>query len=288
MASKQTYVVAVSGGVDSVVLLHLLASRRPERISYVVAHFDHGIRSESAEDEKFVKSLAKRYGFDYASTRANLGKDASEAEAREARYAFLREVAKQYKAEKIITAHHQDDLVGTMIINILRGTGPRGLAVMQSSSDVIRPLLNKRKKDLLTYAKKHKLTWREDSTNQDTRYLRNYVRINILPKLGEKWDYFVKLNRELANIYHDIDTGVSVLLHGQLVLSRTRFVILPVIVQQEVMRRWLLKSGVSVEDKKMIERATIAAKTLPIGKRADLDGQHWLVSQKQNLSISTK
>lgn len=286
--NKQVYVIAVSGGVDSVVLLHMLAGRKPEHVSYVVAHFNHGIRDDSDEDEKLVKSLAVKYGFDFVSASGNLGKGASEAEAREARYDFLRKTAKAHRVEKIVTAHHQDDLVGTMIINLLRGTGPRGLSVMQHSSDIIRPLLSKRKVELIAYAKAHKLVWHEDSTNQDTDYLRNYVRVNILPKLEQDRDYFVQLNRELAGVYHDIDMGVSAILHGQKVLARAGFVILPYVVQREVMRQWLLRAGVSVDNKGVIERAVMAAKTLYIGKKINLDGKHWLNSEKQNVSISSK
>ena len=100
------YVVAVSGGVDSVVLLHMLA-HRPD-IELVVAHFDHGIRDYSVADAQFVKELADSYGLPFESRREKLGKQASEDLARSRRYAFLRSVADKHQA-KIMTAHHADD-----------------------------------------------------------------------------------------------------------------------------------------------------------------------------------
>jgi tRNA(Ile)-lysidine synthase len=113
------YVVAVSGGVDSVVLLDHLAGH-PE-YELVVAHFDHGIRDDSREDEAFVRSLAEKYNVPFESKREDLGKQASEELARDRRYAFLRSVAGKHNAQ-IITAHHADDAVETIAINLLRGT----------------------------------------------------------------------------------------------------------------------------------------------------------------------
>ncbi len=175
------YIVAVSGGVDSVVLLDMLvndnlpSSRSPVSISQlIVAHFDHGIRSDSATDAAFVRDLAEKYNLPYETAREELGADASEELARDRRYAFLRSVAKKHNA-KIITAHHLDDLVETIAINITRGTGWRGLAVLDSL-DIERPLLGTTKPELIDYAQKKSLEWRDDPTNQNLKYLRNDVR----------------------------------------------------------------------------------------------------------------
>lgn len=165
------YVVAVSGGVDSVVLLDMLSKVAGNDI--MVAHFDHGIRSDSARDEQFVASLARSYGLGYASKREELGSTASEALARERRYGFLREIAQSYNA-KIVTAHHLDDLVETIAINLQRGTGWRGVAALDA--DIARPLLDIPKKQLINYAQANGLVWREDSTNASDAYLRNRIR----------------------------------------------------------------------------------------------------------------
>lgn len=166
-----TYIVAVSGGVDSVSLLHMLHQVGGRRI--VVAHFDHGIRPDSAEDAHFVKRLAHRYGYPYETARVELGPGASEDRARWHRYQFLKWVAEKHNGT-IVTAHHADDVVETAAINLHRGTGWRGLAT--HSANVARPLLHYTKAELLAYAKRHNLEWREDSTNQDETYLRNRLR----------------------------------------------------------------------------------------------------------------
>jgi len=165
------YVVAVSGGVDSVVLLDML-TRQPN-MELIVAHFDHGIRDDSAKDAVFVADLAKKYGLPFETKREELGATSSEDLARTRRYEFLRSVAKKNNA-RLITAHHADDVIETVAINLLRGTGWRGLAAMDS--DVFRPLKNITKSEVLNYAKKHDLKWHEDSTNSSDNYLRNRIR----------------------------------------------------------------------------------------------------------------
>lgn len=179
------YVLAISGGVDSVVLLDMLVNGKavlaPPKDVLIVAHFDHGIRPDSAADARFVEALAGTYGLAFETRREELGKTASEAEARERRYRFLRKVAKRYKAT-IVTAHHADDAVETIAINLKRGTGWRGLAVLDSPS-IERPLLYKTKSELYDYALKHRLEWVEDETNASDKYLRNRVRRNVHPVL---------------------------------------------------------------------------------------------------------
>ncbi len=106
------YVLAVSGGVDSMTLLHLL-SKKPV-VELVVAHFDHGIRPDSTEDERLVAETAQEYNLPLEVGHGKLDAGASEKNAREARYQFLESVAKKHTAKGVITAHHQDDLIGTI------------------------------------------------------------------------------------------------------------------------------------------------------------------------------
>jgi tRNA(Ile)-lysidine synthase len=198
------YVVAVSGGVDSVVLLDYLVEH-PE-YELVVAHFDHGIRDDSADDEAFVKTLAQRYGIPFESKREELGKQASEALARERRYAFLHSVAKKYDAI-IATAHHSDDAVETVAINLVRGTGWRGLAVLDS--EVIRPLLDMGKQEIIAYAKQHNLTWHEDSTNESEVYLRNRLRRKIINLSDDQKRQLLGLRAHQIASKRDIDNEVK-------------------------------------------------------------------------------
>lgn len=173
------YIVAVSGGVDSVVLLDMLA-KLPD-LELVVAHFDHGIRNDSAKDAEFVAGLANEYNLKFESKREELGAQASEDLARTRRYKFLRELAGKHHA-LVATAHHEDDVIETIALNLIRGTGWRGLAVLDS--DIWRPLTNMTKAEIIQYAEQHDLKWREDSTNVSDKYLRNRIRKQTI-KLDE-------------------------------------------------------------------------------------------------------
>jgi len=178
------YVAAVSGGVDSMALLHML-QKRPG-VDLVVAHLDHGIREDSAEDRELVQEYCASHNIKFVYEEAHLGQNASEESARQARYNFLRHACANFKARAIITAHHQDDLLETAIINIIRGTGRRGLSALANHDRLMRPLLHVGKAEILAYARAHGLVWREDSTNLDQKYLRNYVRHQIAARLSEE------------------------------------------------------------------------------------------------------
>lgn len=171
------YILAISGGVDSVVLLDRWAKTYVAD-ELMVAHVDHGIRDDSAADARFVQGLSAQYGVGYVSKRFNLGSNASEDEARVARYDFLLEMAGKFDAE-IVTAHHADDMVGSIAINLLRGTGWRGLSVLDRPG-LVRPLLGLRKRDIYAYALEHQLEWVEDYTNNDLTILRNRLRTPLV------------------------------------------------------------------------------------------------------------
>ncbi len=168
------YIVGVSGGVDSVVLLDML--QKQGNLELIVAHFDHGIRKNSQQDREFVYHLSMSHNLQFEFAEGKLGPKASEEKARNARYEFLRHTSKKYNAAGIILGHHADDLLETAVINLLRGTGWRGLASLQDHPTLLRPLLGISKSQIIIYAKDNQLEWREDATNLDTSYLRNYVR----------------------------------------------------------------------------------------------------------------
>lgn len=206
------YLLAVSGGVDSVVLLDMFSKTKHHLI---VAHVDHGIRGdESAADARFVKALASKYGLPFVSTELHLAKTASEEAARSARYEFLLAQATEHKAT-LVTAHHQDDAVETIALNISRGTGWRGLATL-GREGILRPLIGLTKQQIYQYAMSHNLEWVEDATNRQDVYLRNRLRWVI----GEHELDAVQLMRLRANqllLRRDIDKEASQLLgqcHG--------------------------------------------------------------------------
>jgi len=204
---SETYIVAVSGGVDSVALLHMLTKNPTYQL--VVAHFDHGIRPDSASDAQFVKNLAKTYGHKFETKREELGVGASEELARDRRYNFLRNLADKHSA-RIMTAHHADDAIETVAINTKRGTGWRGLAVLDS--DIVRPLIDMTKQEILDYAKQNKLEWREDPTNQDTKHLRNLLRSKLRNKTSvksaENREKVLGMRKNQINLKRQIDSEV--------------------------------------------------------------------------------
>jgi tRNA(Ile)-lysidine synthetase-like protein len=177
------YVLAVSGGVDSMVLLDSL--RRRSALELIVAHFDHGIRPDSVEDGKLIQSICMSHNIKYVSERVELGEGASEETARQARYNFLRRICERYSALAIVTAHHYDDLLETAIINLMRGTGRYGLSSLASHPALLRPLLSVSKAEIVAYARTNGVRWREDTTNADQTYLRNYVRNVVLARASQ-------------------------------------------------------------------------------------------------------
>jgi len=284
------YVVAVSGGVDSVALLHLLM-QLPE-LQLTVAHYDHGIRPDSIIDRKLVQLTAQQYGVPFVYYTGKLGPKASEAAARAARYQFLHQVRQASGAGAIITAHHQDDLLETVILNLVRGTGRRGLSSLKSTDVVKRPLLHVPKKELLRYAEEQGLNWREDSTNSDEKYLRNYIRHRILPRFAESdreallttiqnaHRHNAALAGELANYLH-----LQPQTHK---LKRHDFIMLPHTVAREVMAEWLSLRTSAELSRAMLERLVVAAKTAHSGSRVDVNKQYWLVVEREYLELLGK
>jgi tRNA(Ile)-lysidine synthase len=282
-----SYVVAVSGGVDSVALLNILQGQPGLRLS--VAHFDHGMRPDSAKDRRFVESLAKAYGLPFVYENGDLGVTASEATARKARYEFLRRAQQTANAQAIITAHHQDDVLETAIINMLRGTGRKGLSALQNQKDINRPLLSVPKQEILDFAVANKLAWREDETNNDTDYLRNYVRQKIVPKFdSESRQELLNIINQTRKINHELDTLLVKQLASQSVnnqLDRYFLTRLSHAMALEVMAAWLRAQRVTNFDKKTLERLVIAAKTASPGQSFPVIGGYAMRVEKQSLAL---
>jgi tRNA(Ile)-lysidine synthase len=284
------YVVAVSGGVDSMVLLDML--RAQPGVELVVAHFDHGIRPDSAADRKFVQEVASSRDLPFMYEEGELGADASEAVARAARYGFLRRVRKEQGARTIVIAHHQDDVLETAVLNLLRGTGRKGLASLGSNGEIVRPLLDTPKQALLEYARKHQLEWREDPTNTDERYLRNYVRQKIIPRFSAqaRQELLGRIGA-MRELNREIDEMLEAVLRAQPGadrLHRRWFIALPHNVSREVLAAWLRQNGVPGFTRQQIERLVAAAKTKPPGKLADIDAAHVLSIEKQTLRFAPR
>jgi tRNA(Ile)-lysidine synthase len=279
------YVVAVSGGVDSMALLHALTQAAD--VELVVAHFEHGIRPDSMDDLQLVQQAAAQYDVPFAYAHGNLGAGVSEAAARTARYAFLRQVQQEHAADAIVTAHHEDDLLETALLNLLRGTGRKGLSSLRSTDILVRPLLGISKRAITEYAEANGLVWHEDSTNSDDRYLRNYLRHRIIPGMtAEQRAQLLQAIHGTGRLNDAIDAALQEYTVDATV-ARRWFIMLPHVVATEVMAGWL-RSHNAVFDRKNIERLVIFAKTAQPGKVADVD-KHWqLHAGKEHITLLAK
>lgn len=286
-----TYVIAVSGGVDSMALLHHLHSTNPGEWKLVVAHLDHGIRDDSVEDRRLVQAAARQYGLPFVYHEAQLGAGASEAAARKARYDFLRSVQRSSGARAIVTAHHQDDFLETAILNLLRGSGRKGLTALSSRHDTVRPVLHVPKEALIAYANDQGLVWREDQTNADETYLRNYIRSRIVPRIhADARAQLLDHLHDLAKVNQEIDSVIFGHLHQQSTggaLDRRWFNHLPHEVAREVMASWLRAHGVRNFDSGTIERLVVAAKISVAGKRFPVVGDVYLEVGNTILALVT-
>lgn len=182
--------VAVSGGVDSVVLLHLLGRLAPGLgLRLTAAHLDHGLRgSESAADAAFVAEVCERLNVPLLSARRTVRRrpgESLQAAARRVRYRFLFAAARRAGAQAVATAHHADDLAETVLLRLLAGAGSAGLAAMaRPRPGLLRPLLIHPKAELIAYAAARGLAFREDASNADPKYARNRLRAEVLPVLA--------------------------------------------------------------------------------------------------------
>lgn len=270
----------------------LRAKSSASSLELIVAHFNHGIRPDSAEDEKLVRNTAKKHGLKFEAGQGKLGAGASEAKARAARYKFLESVKNKHKALSIITAHHQDDLIETAFINMLRGTGRQGLSAITSNENVTRPLLHVTKKQIREYAKKHKIIWREDTTNKSDAYLRNYLRSQIMSKLKPRDKKLILnsidkaaatnkiLNSEIATLSHNLITNSR--------LNRRKFIMLPNEVADDVIMAWFRSQGFRSYDRKTVIRTRLSIKTaLPKTSVAVSKGLKLVVGRKDVSLVSS-
>ena len=277
---EEPALIGVSGGRDSVALLHLLA-RRGQRL--IVCHLDHALRSESREDARFVEKLAVRLGCECVvrrekvAARAKRMKCSIEMAAREARYAFFAKVARERKVRRLFLAHHADDQVETFLFNLLRGSGATGLGAMRGEStrgelQIVRPLLGVWREEIDRYIARHALEFREDASNADPRHTRNRVRHEIVPLLGSAFgrDVRAALLRS-AEILRDEDDYLSArpemaMANGR-ELSVSEMRLLPTAIQRRVLLAWLRGCGVAEVGFEEVERV----RTLLAGRVAKVN-----------------
>ncbi|MGX7092069.1 tRNA lysidine(34) synthetase TilS [Hutsoniella sourekii] len=218
---KGPLVVAVSGGVDSMVLVDCL---RQLDYPFILAHFNHGLREESQYEEEAIINYCQQHHIEYQIGHWDSRTDQhSEDAARQARYQFLARVCQSYHASTILTGHHREDQSETLLMRLLRGTSFKGLRGIQDFSyqefdlgigdrislAIARPFLNESKQTFYHYANKHQLTYFEDQTNQTSHYLRNRIRQQFLPWLRQENP---AVDQQLTQFSHQIKSIYQVLL----------------------------------------------------------------------------
>ena len=191
------FIVAVSGGVDSIVLLHFC---RNLKLNFVIAHCNFKLRGkESDDDELFVKNLAAKYKIKFylnsfnTKELSNSSNKSVQMIARDLRYSWFNKLSEELGIDYIITAHHIDDSIETFLINLSRGAGINGfLGIPEVNNKINRPLLAFTKDQLKSYALENKILFREDSSNKKKDYLRNQIRLEVIPKLKKINPYLLE------------------------------------------------------------------------------------------------
>lgn len=272
-------ILAVSGGIDSMVMLDMIyRSGEYSSGNIIVAHFDHGTRPSSKNDTFFVKeTIANKYNLTTFIAEGNLGEDVSESVARKHRYDYLfylahnfmpgpqtiylsatepgkPKVGLEHPIPKICTAHHLDDLVESIAINLIRGTGWRGLVVLDTPN-IVRPFITPEiismdtpwdKKAILKYAAEHNIVFRQDPTNYEDKYLRNRIRESLAEFPDQKKRELYALWRRQRDLKREIDRLIAEIipLSGS-PWQRSWFNNLDESVALELLRAGTLEAGIS-------------------------------------------
>lgn len=317
LAAPQPVLVAVSGGVDSVALLHWL--RQWSHLSLHVAHYDHGLRPESFTDAEFVAELVAGLGLPFSRGRAPAGladqPGSLEDNARTHRYAFLADLLRVHQCRALLTAHHADDQAETVLMHLIRGSGLAGLRGMRVVTPLhalgivdadladrllVRPLLATPRSALIDYCEANGLTWREDPTNTDPRFFRNRIRHQLMPLLAELNPQIVAGLGRTATVLHAdytvitaaIDQAWELLvcntaLGHALSLRRAGWLAAPLGVRLGVLRRALnrLRPGLRDIDLQPLMQATDTLPDAREGQQYSLPGDVLLTADREYLHL---
>lgn len=306
--------VAASGGIDSTVLAHALAALAPRLgLRVALGHVNHGLRgAESDADEDFVRRLGATLGARVASVRVDPGalriggasrsRPTLQEAARRLRYDALLALAEQEGCERIATAHHGDDQAETLLLRLLRGTGPDGLGGIPERSwegRVVRPLLRVSRAAIEAWARAQGLSWREDSSNSSPRYRRSRLRTRWLPGLASEFN--PRLLRVLADlaeaqrrdsewIEQAVAREAAGMLRneaGALRIEKERWDTLPEALARRLVRLALQRMGGGREvSRTHIERALRFLRGARVGKRIELPGSLVLACERDAFRLA--
>jgi tRNA(Ile)-lysidine synthetase-like protein len=203
---KKRYIVAVSGGLDSTALLHVLLQHLPAH-ALILAHYNHRVRGrDAARDAVFVKRLSESHKLIYCEGKSLLNGHRSEESLRKERLAFLEKTRKEQNADFIVTAHHADDQLETLCLRLLRGSGLKGLSGIRGRrGHFIRPLLHFTRSEISEAAREMGLSYRTDKSNSSRRYLRNRVRQDLIPLMLHHAEDFGGGEKFLKRVARSLD-----------------------------------------------------------------------------------
>jgi tRNA(Ile)-lysidine synthase len=273
LSSGARYLIGVSGGRDSVALLHWLVECGYSKL--IVCHLNHRLRGRSSRaDAIFVQKLAAKYAVDLALGAIDVRalavrtKQSIETAARDARYKFFAQVAKRRRCRTIFLGHHADDLVETFLINLFRGAGPGGLSAMRGVSvrkidnvklQIVRPLLGVSREQIDDYVREHRLKFREDASNKNLAPLRNRIRHRIIPEIEKQLGRNVRGTiRRAATIAAEEENFFEALLPDKLskltALAVKPLRAMPIAVQRRMLHEWLRARDVPDLSFDLIER----------------------------------
>ncbi|MEO6970231.1 MAG: tRNA lysidine(34) synthetase TilS [Chthoniobacterales bacterium] len=256
---SRRYLVAVSGGRDSVALLHWLLAQDYRKL--IVCHFEHGLRGRAGKsDACFVERLAQKQKLTFELGSADIAvlakqrKQSIETTARRERLAFFARIAKRRRCQTIFLGHHADDQVETFLLNLFRGAAGRGLGAMRARSvhgslTLLRPLLGVWRSEIDTYVAQHRLKFREDATNQELTARRNQMRHRIIPWLEKQLGRNIRATIwRAATVLREEEDFLETLTPIGLTKSKELNVAqlrpLPPALQRRTIRRWLTQRGV--------------------------------------------
>jgi tRNA(Ile)-lysidine synthase len=291
--------IALSGGPDSMALLYgLLAIRGEYDLKLFVAHLNHKLRGrESDQDERFAKSLASKLKLKFFSKKIDVKREAQkrkmsiEETAREIRYRYLESLAEKIKADKIALGHQADDQAETFLMRLLRGAGAAGLSgIPPKRGKIIRPLIQIKREEIESFLKSNKIPSRLDSSNLQTDYLRNKIRLSLLPRIKEEFNPRIveSLNRTadiISSQQEYISKKCELILRGivtkrksKLMVDTAEFLGYHACLQREMIRLCVkeLKGDLNRFTFESVERALNLIHKEKRGKRAKLVESIWL------------
>lgn len=250
---QKTYLLAVSGGVDSMVLADLF---QVSGFNFHIAHINYHLRNEDSNlDQKLVSDFCKQHQIPFhlydVSQKDNQPENSIQNWARELRYRFFKEIQQKENLDFLVTAHHLNDQLETFIINLSKASGIRGLSgIPQNENGIIRPLLDFSKDEIYEFAKENQIDFREDKSNQKTDYLRNKIRHKIIPELEKINSDFLNnfsksinyINQAKDFINQSVDEKIEILKitsdENQIIIDKQTFSQESELIQYEILKRF--------------------------------------------------